>query len=448
MTLPDERLEEVYLSVVSRNPGELEFHQAVREVLDSLGPVLAKHPELAEQRVIERICEPERQIIFGVPWEDDRGQVQLNRGFRVQFNSALGPYKGGLRFHPSVYLGTVKFLGFEQTFKNALTGLPIGGGKGGSDFNPRGRSDTEIMRFCQSFMLELARDLGEYRDVPAGDIGVGVREIGYLFGMYKRITKQYQSGTLTGKGLGWGGSVVRKEATGYGSVFFMREMLRERGKDLEGRTCVVSGSGNVAIYTIEKLQQLGALVFACSDSDGYIYDAGGLDLELLKEIKERERLRISVYAERSGRAQYIEGGSVWEVPCDLAFPSATQNELNGHDARSLVKGGCIAVAEGANMPCTPDAVKVFHDASVSFGLGKAANAGGVAVSALEMQQNASRDTWTFEYTEERLEQIMQGIHRLCSETAETYGSPGNYVRGANMASYIRVAEAMLSLGLA
>ncbi len=443
-----ERLEEIYRTVIGRNPGEVEFHQAVREVLDSLGPVLAKHPELAEQRVIERICEPERQIIFGVPWEDDDGEIHINRGFRVQFNSALGPYKGGLRFHPSVYLGTIKFLGFEQTFKNALTGMPIGGGKGGSDFNPRGRSNAEIMRFCQSFMLELSRDLGAYRDVPAGDIGVGTREIGYLFGMYKRITRQYESGVLTGKGLGWGGSVVRKEATGYGSVYFMREMLRERGDDIEGKVCVVSGAGNVAIHTIEKLQQLGARVVACSDSDGYVYDAGGIDIELLKVVKERERARISVYAERSGRARYLENGNIWEVPCQLAFPSATQNELNGRDAEVLVKGGCIAVAEGANMPSTPDAVRVFQDASVAFGLGKAANAGGVAVSALEMQQNASRDAWTFEYTEKRLEQIMENIHRLCADTAEAYGSPGNYVRGANMASFIRVANAMLSLGIA
>ena len=447
MTSAAERLGEIYQAVVSRNPGEVEFHQAVREVLDSLGPVLAKRPELAEQRMIERICEPERQIIFGVPWEDDEGEIHINRGFRVQFNSALGPYKGGLRFHPSVYLGTIKFLGFEQTFKNALTGLPIGGGKGGADFNPRGRSDSEVMRFCQSFMLELSRDLGEYRDVPAGDIGVGQREIGYLFGMYKRITKQYESGVLTGKGLGWGGSVVRKEATGYGAVYFMREMLRARGEDIEGKTCVVSGSGNVAIYTIEKLQQLGARVIACSDSDGYIYDEAGVDLELLKQIKERERLRISVYAERNTRARYVPKGCIWLVPCDLAFPSATQNELNGHDAVALTKNGCIAVAEGANMPCTPDAARVFQEGSVSFGLGKAANAGGVAVSALEMQQNASRDTWTFEYTEARLEQIMQSIHRVCAETADMYGVPGDYVRGANMASFIRVAEAMLSHGL-
>ncbi|MCK9494288.1 MAG: NADP-specific glutamate dehydrogenase [Dehalococcoidia bacterium] len=443
-----ELLEEIYRSVVSRNPGEAEFHQAVREVLDSLGPVLAKRPELTEQRVIERICEPERQIIFGVPWEDDEGTIHINRGFRVQFNSALGPYKGGLRFHPSVYLGTVKFLGFEQTFKNALTGLPIGGGKGGSDFNPRGRSEAEIMRFCQSFMLELSRDLGEYRDVPAGDIGVGGREIGYLFGMYKRITRQYESGVLTGKGLGWGGSVVRKEATGYGAVYFMREMLKERGEEIEGKTCIVSGSGNVAIYTVEKLQQLGARVVACSDSDGYVYDERGIDLELLKQVKERERARISVYADRrGGGARYLEDGNIWNVPCQLAFPSATQNELNGHDAESLVKGGCIAVAEGANMPSTPDAVQIFQEARIAFGLGKAANAGGVAVSALEMQQNARRDTWTFEYTEERLRQIMETIHRTCADTAETYGSPGNYVRGANMASFIRVADAMLALGL-
>src|SRR5690606_37219107 len=371
----DEKLEGILAEVIRRNAGEEEFHQAVREVLESLGRVIAKHPEYADHGLIERICEPERQIIFRVPWVDDQGEVQINRGFRVQFNSTLGPYKGGLRFHPSVNLGIIKFLGFEQTFKNALTGLPIGGGKGGSDFNPRGRSEAEIMRFCQSFMLELSRDLGEYRDVPAGDIGAGGREIGYLFGMYKRITRQYESGVLTGKGLGWGGSVVRKEATGYGAVYFMREMLKERHEEIEGKTCIVSGSGNVAIYTVEKLQQLGARVVACSDSDGYVYDERGIDLELLKQVKERERARISVYADRrGGGARYLEDGNIWNVPSQLAFPSATQNELNGRDAESLVKGGCIAVAEGANMPSTPDAVQVFQQAGIAFGLGKAANA--------------------------------------------------------------------------
>ncbi|HEY4669689.1 MAG TPA: NADP-specific glutamate dehydrogenase [Tepidiformaceae bacterium] len=443
----DERLEQTYQEVVRRNPAELEFHQAVREVLESLGPVLAKRPELAERKIIERICEPERQVIFRVTWQDDRGDVHVNRGFRVQFNSALGPYKGGLRFHPSVYLGIIKFLGFEQIFKNALTGLPIGGAKGGSDFDPKGRSDDEIMRFCQSFMTELYRHLGEYRDVPAGDIGVGTREIGYLFGQYKRISNEYESGVLTGKGLGWGGSLVRKEATGYGAVFFLAEMLAAREDSLEGKTCVVSGSGNVAIYTIEKLQHLGARVVACSDSGGYLYDERGIDLECLKQIKEVERLRISVYADREPSSRFVPNGNVWEVPCQIAMPSATQNEINGRDAATLVRNGCIAVAEGANMPSTPDAIRVFEEAKIAFGLGKAANAGGVATSALEMQQNASRDSWTFEYTEERLAAIMRDIHRTCFETAEEYGAPGNYVLGANIAGFVKVAEAMEAFGL-
>jgi glutamate dehydrogenase (NADP+) len=443
----DERLEPIYREVVRRNPGEDEFHQAVREVIESIGPVVTRRPEFAEHKIIERICEPERQVIFRVAWQDDNGEVHVNRGFRVQFNSALGPYKGGLRFHPSVYLGIIKFLGFEQIFKNALTGLPIGGAKGGSDFNPRGRSDDEVMRFCQSFMTELARHLGEYRDVPAGDIGVGLREIGYLFGTYKRLTNQYESAVITGKGLNWGGSLVRKEATGYGAVFFVREMLRVRGEDLDGRTCLVSGSGNVAIYAVEKLHQLGARVVACSDSDGYIFDEDGIDLQLLKQIKEVERGRISVYAERNSRARYVQGGNIWEVPCEVAIPSATQNELNGKDAARLIKNGCIAVAEGANMPATPEAVRLFQEACVPFGVGKAANAGGVATSALEMQQNASRDSWTFDYTESRLDHIMVDIHRTCYETAEEYGYKGDYVRGANIAGFIRVADAMLALGL-
>jgi glutamate dehydrogenase (NADP+) len=447
MLVMDERLEETYQEIIRRNPAELEFHQAVREVLESLAPVLAKRPDLAERRIIERVCEPERQVIFRVTWQDDRGDVHVNRGFRVQFNSALGPYKGGLRFHPSVYLGIIKFLGFEQIFKNALTGLPIGGAKGGSDFDPKGRSDDEVMRFCQSFMTELYRHLGEYRDVPAGDIGVGTREIGFLFGQYKRITNEYESAVLTGKGLGWGGSLVRKEATGYGAVFFLAEMLAARGDSIEGKTCVVSGSGNVAIYTIEKLQQLGAKVLACSDSGGYLYDQAGINLECLKQIKEVERLRISAYAERLSSARFVPNGNVWEVPCQVAMPSATQNELNGRDAATLVGNGCIAVCEGANMPSTPDAIRVFEDAKVAFGLGKAANAGGVATSALEMQQNASRDSWTFEYTEERLAQIMRDIHRTCFETANEYGAPGNYVLGANIAGFVKVAEAMEAFGL-
>lgn len=443
----DERLEAVFQDVVRRNPAEAEFHQAVREVLESLGPVLAKRPELVERKIIERICEPERQIIFRVPWQDDSGEIHVNRGFRVQFNSALGPYKGGLRFHPSVYLGIIKFLGFEQIFKNALTGLPIGGGKGGSDFDPKGKSDDEIMRFCQSFMVELHRYVGEYQDVPAGDIGVGGREIGYLFGMYKRITNQYESGVITGKGLGWGGSLVRTEATGYGSVFFASEMLKVRGEEIEGKTCIVSGSGNVAIYTVQKLQQLGARVVACSDSDGVVYDESGIDLALLKQVKEVERTRISAYAERKKGVRYIPGGNIWEIPCQVAFPSATQNEINGKDAATLVKNGCFAVSEGANMPTTPDGIRTFLDAGVAFGVGKAANAGGVATSGLEMQQNASRDYWTFEYTEARLQQIMRDIHRTVYETAEEYGAPGNYVLGANIAGFLRVADAMLAFGL-
>jgi glutamate dehydrogenase (NADP+) len=443
----DEKFDEVFDDVRRRNPAEPEFHQAVKDVLESLGPVVAKHPELARHKVIQRICEPERQIIFRVPWQDDRGEVHINRGFRVEFNSALGPYKGGLRFHPSVNLGIVKFLGFEQIFKNALTGMPIGGGKGGSDFDPKGRSDAEIMRFCQSFMTELYRHLGEYTDVPAGDIGVGTREIGYLFGQYKRITNRYESGVLTGKGTEWGGSLVRTEATGYGAVFFLAEMLRARETDLDGRRCVVSGSGNVAIHAIEKLQQLGAVVVACSDSDTTVHDPAGIDLELLKQVKEVERARLSCYAERRSGVTTGASDAIWSVPCDVAIPSATQNELSGRDASTLVANGCIAVAEGANMPCTGDAVRVFHDARVAFGPGKAANAGGVATSALEMQQNASRDSWSFEHTEERLARIMSSIHETCLHTADEFGAPGNYVAGANIAGFQRVAAAMLALGV-
>ena len=443
----EERILSIYQSVVDRNHGEVEFHQAVREVLESLGPVLAKHPPLFERKIIQRICEPERQIIFRVTWEDDAGEVHVNRGFRVQFNSALGPYKGGLRFHPTVYLGIIKFLGFEQIFKNALTGMPIGGAKGGSDFDPKGRSDSEIMRFCQAFMTELYRHLGEYRDVPAGDIGVGTREIGYLFGQFKRIQNQYESGVLTGKGLGWGGSLVRREATGYGSAYFAQEMLKVRGESLEGKTCVVSGSGNVAIYTIEKLQQLGATVVAASDSSGFVYDENGIDLECLKEIKEVERNRISEYARRRESARFIEEGNIWQIPCQVAFPSATQNELNGKDAETLLKNGCIAVSEGANMPTTPEGARLFREAGIAHGVGKAANAGGVATSALEMQQNASRDSWTFEHTEKRLAEIMQDIHQTCWETAAEYGFPGDYTIGANIAGFTRVAAAMEAFGL-
>lgn len=443
----DEKLSNLFEEVVKRNPGEAEFHQAVHEVLESLGPVLAKYPEFGEHKIINRICEPERQIIFRVPWQDDQGEVQINRGFRVEVNSALGPYKGGLRFHPSVNLGIIKFLGFEQLFKNALTGMPIGGGKGGSDFDPKDKSDSEVMRFCQSFMTELYRHLGEYTDVPAGDIGVGAREIGYLFGQYKRITNRYESGVLTGKGLDWGGARARKEATGYGTVFFLNEMLEVRRDSLEGKTCVVSGSGNVAIYAIEKLQQLGGKAVACSDSDGFIHDPQGLDLALIKQIKEVERKRISEYASHHKHARYVANGNLWEIPCEVALPCATQNELTEKNATALIKNGCIAVAEGANMPTTSEGVRIFTESSIAFGPGKAANAGGVATSALEMQQNASRDAWEFEFTEKKLASIMKGIHRRCYETSEEFGVPGNYVKGANIVSFIKVARAMVAMGL-
>ncbi|MDW7644323.1 MAG: NADP-specific glutamate dehydrogenase [Desulfuromonadales bacterium] len=447
MTKLDEKVEPIYQEVLKRNPGETEFHQAVREVIESLGPVLVKHPEFGHHKIIERICEPERQIIFRVPWQDDKGEVQINRGFRVEFNSALGPYKGGLRFHPSVYLGIVKFLGFEQIFKNALTGMPIGGGKGGSDFDPKGKSDDEVMRFCQSFMTELYRHIGEYTDVPAGDIGVGGREIGYMFGQYKRITNRYESAVLTGKGLDWGGSLVRPEATGYGASFFVNEMLKARKDSFDGKTCSVSGSGNVAIYTIEKITELGGKVVSCSDSNGYIYHEAGIDLDLVKQLKEVERRRIKDYTNYHKDAKYVAGGNIWQIPCQVAMPSATQNEINGKDAALLVKNGCIAVGEGANMPTTPEGVKVFLDAKIAYGPGKAANAGGVATSALEMQQNASRDAWSFDFTEKKLEDIMVNIHRVCYETAEEYGEPGNYVVGANIAGFIKVAKAMVAMGL-
>jgi glutamate dehydrogenase (NADP+) len=440
------KLRPIYDDVLRRNPGENEFHQAVQEVFDSLGPVVEKHPEYLEASIIERICEPERQIIFRIPWVDDACKVQINRGFRVQFNSALGPYKGGLRFHPSVYLGIVKFLGFEQIFKNSLTGMPIGGAKGGSDFDPKGRSDAEVMRFCQSMMTELHRHIGEYTDVPAGDIGVGGRELGYLFGHYKRMTNRYESGVLTGKGLTWGGSAVRKEATGYGAVFFVDEMLKTRGDSFDGKRVVVSGSGNVAIYAIEKVHELGGTVVACSDSTGFVVDDGGVDVELLKEVKEVRRGRLSSYAEARGSAT-LSDGSIWDVPCEVALPCATENELDDQGALSLVKNGVRVVAEGANMPTTPGGIKAFKEADVLFAPGKAANAGGVATSALEMQQNASRDSWTAEHTEDRLAEIMRDIHNSCAATAEEYGAPGDYVLGANIAGFVRVADAMLALGV-
>ncbi|WP_273653587.1 NADP-specific glutamate dehydrogenase [Cellulomonas fimi] len=441
-----EQLADILDQVLRRNPGEREFHQAVREVFESLEPVLRKNPQYVDAAVLERLCEPERQIIFRVPWVDDEGRVQINRGFRVEYNSALGPYKGGLRFHPSVYLGIVKFLGFEQVFKNSLTGMPIGGGKGGSDFDPRGRSTGEVMRFCQSFMTELYRHLGEHTDVPAGDIGVGGREIGYLFGQYKRITNRWEAGVLTGKGLSWGGSLVRTEATGYGTVLFAERMLATRGASFDGRRVVVSGAGNVAQYAIQKAQQLGAHVVACSDSTGYVLDERGIDLPLLQQVREAERLPVSVYAERRG-ATFVPGRRVWEVGAEVALPCATQNELDEDDAAALVRSGVLAVSEGANMPTTPAAVALLTEAGVLFAPGKAANAGGVATSALEMQQNASRDAWTFEYTEQRLAGIMHGIHDRCLATADEYGAPGNYVLGANIAGFTKVADAMLALGV-
>ncbi len=445
------RLQPHYDTVIARNPGEPEFHQAVYEVMRSLAPIAGKRPDYAHWSILKRICEPERQIIFRVPWLTDSGDVELNRGFRVEFNSVLGPYKGGLRFHPSVNLSIIKFLGFEQTFKNSLTGMPIGGGKGGSDFDPKGRSDSEVMRFCQSFMTELYRHIGDHTDVPAGDIGVGGRELGYLFGQYKRITNRYESGVLTGKGLSWGGSQVRTEATGYGTVFFANDMLATRGDSFDGKRVVVSGSGNVAIYAVQKVQQLGGTVVACSDSSGFVVDQSGIDLDLLKQIKEVRRGRISDYAQaRGSAARFVEAddvATIWDVPCQVALPCATQNELRLEHAKTLVQNGVQLVAEGANMPCLPEAVEVFQQAGVLFAPGKASNAGGVATSALEMQQNASRDSWSFEDTEARLAQIMHDIHANCVATADEFGEPGNYVTGANLAGYIKVADAMVALGV-
>ncbi|EPD33830.1 NADP-specific glutamate dehydrogenase [Propionimicrobium lymphophilum] len=439
-------LSEVYDQIIARNPGEAEFHQAVKEVFESLEPVLDRNPQYTEAAVLERICEPERQIIFRVPWVDDAGHVQINRGFRVQFNSALGPYKGGLRFHSSVYLGIIKFLGFEQIFKNSLTGLPMGGAKGGSDFDPHGRSEGEVMRFCQAFMTELARHIGPQVDVPAGDIGVGGREIGYLFGQYRRITNHYDAGVLTGKGLTWGGSLARTEATGYGLVMFTERMLANRGMSLDGMKVLVSGSGNVAIYAIEKAQEKGAKVLTCSDSSGYVYDEKGIDLEVLKQVKEVERGRVSDYAARTG-AKFFPGERPWGVEADLALPCATQNEIEIADAKKLIANGVKAVCEGANMPTTPDAIEAITEAGLVYVPGKASNAGGVATSGLEMQQNASRDSWSFEYTESKLADIMANIHDTCAETAEEYGHPGNYMLGANIAGFVKVADAVIAQGL-
>lgn len=430
-----------------RNPNQPEFMQSVEEVLHSLKPVLEKHPEYEKGRILERITEPERQLMFRVAWQDDKGDFHVNRGYRVAFNSALGPFKGGLRFHPSVNLSIIKFLGFEQIFKNSLTTLPIGGGKGGSDFDPKGKSDSEVMRFCQSFMTELYRHIGADTDVPAGDIGVGGREVGYLFGQYKRITNRFE-GVLTGKGVSWGGSLVRTEATGYGLVYFVDEMLRGAGKCMDGMTCVVSGSGNVAIYAVQKATQLGAKCVAMSDSSGYIYDPDGIKLETVQRIKEVERKRIKEYVNAHPGAKYFDGcEGIWTIPCQIALPCATQNELDVEAAKTLVKNGVITVGEGANMPSTPEAVDVFVKSGVLFGPGKAANAGGVATSGLEMQQNDMRLSWTFEEVDKRLKEIMHSIYSSASSAAEAYGCPGNFVVGANIAGFVKVADSMIDHGL-
>ena len=436
-------------TVRSRNPGEPEFHQAVKEVVVSVQPVIERNKDYEDARILERIVEPERQLIFRVAWVDDKGNVQVNRGFRVGFSSAIGPYKGGLRFHPSVYLGIVKFLGFEQVFKNALTTLPMGGAKGGSDFDPKGKSDGEVMRFCQSFMAELYRHIGPNTDVPAGDIGVGAREIGFLFGQYKRLTNTFTS-VLTGKGVQWGGSLVRTEATGYGLAYMVDEMLEDCGTSFEGKKIIMSGSGNVAIYAVQKVHELGGKVVTLSDSNGWVYDQDGINLDVLKEIKEVRRGRIEEYADAVKSAKYTEAGNganVWTVPGDIAMPNATQNELNGDDAKTLINNGVKFVGEGANMPSTPEAIEAFLEAKVMFAPAKAANAGGVAVSGLEMSQNSMRLSWSFEETDARLKSIMQSIYTQCKEAAKEYGFPGNLVAGANIAGFIKVADAMLAQGV-
>ena len=442
-------VDEVLQKVAEKNPGEKEFQQAVKEVLDSLRPVIeANEEQYRKDALLERMTEPERIITFRVPWVDDNGQAHVNRGFRVQFNSAIGPYKGGLRLHPSVNLGIIKFLGFEQTFKNSLTGLPIGGGKGGSDFDPKGKSDREIMKFCQSFMTELYRHIGADTDVPAGDIGVGGREIGYLYGQYKRLTGLYE-GVLTGKGLTYGGSLARTEATGYGLVYMVREMLLNAGMTMEGKTVAVSGSGNVAIYTTEKAQQYGMKVVTLSDSNGWIYDPNGIDLDLVKQIKEVERKRIKEYVNRTSHKNvtYTEGCSgIWTIKCDIALPCATQNEINGESAQALVNNGCFAVAEGANMPSTPEAIEVYLSNGLLYGPAKAANAGGVATSGLEMSQNSMRYSWTFEEVDAKLHDIMKEIFKQCDTAAKEYGLEGNYMAGANIAGFLKVAEAMKAQG--
>lgn len=438
-------IQNVLSSLKAKNPGQNEFIQAAEEVLTSLSPVIAAHPEYEKNAILERLTEPDRQIMFRVPWTDDNGIIHVNRGYRVQFSNAIGPYKGGLRFHPSVNLGIIKFLGFEQIFKNSLTGLPIGGGKGGSDFDPKNKSDAEVFRFCVSFMTELYKYISADEDVPAGDIGVGAREIGYLFGAYKRITGRYE-GVLTGKGLSYGGSLVRKEATGYGLIYLTSEMLKHAGKKLSGMTAVISGAGNVAIYAAEKASALGAKVVTLSDSTGWIFDPGGVDLKAVKQIKEVNRGRLKEYTAFRPGAEYHENGNVWQVPCDIALPCATQNELNLDDARNLVKGGVLAVAEGANMPTTPDATEFLMQNNVLFAPGKAANAGGVAVSALEMSQNSQRMSWSFDETDEKLMTIMKNIYDNISLNAEKYGHKGNLVMGANIAGFIKVADALISQG--
>jgi glutamate dehydrogenase (NADP+) len=435
------------------SPAQEEFYQAVEEVLQSLDPLLDADPRYRKHRIIQRIVEPERQIFFRVPWVDDEGVIRVNKGYRVQFSSTLGPYKGGIRFHRGVNAGIIKFLGFEQIFKNALTGLALGGAKGGSNFDPKGRSDTEIMRFCQSFMTELHRHVGPTVDVPAGDIGVGTREIGYMFGQYKRLTRGFE-GVLTGKGLSWGGSLGRKEATGYGSVYFAEEMLRTRGEGLEGKTCAVSGAGNVAIYTVEQLQKLGARAVTVSDSTGTVHHEAGIDLDLLKQVKEVERKGLASYAEERSDARFVpiseypaDGHAAWRVPCDAAFPSATQNELTLQDAKTLVENGCICVSEGANMPATPDAADYLAESNLAYGPGKAANAGGVATSQLEMAQNASMQQWSMDEVDARLRVIMADIHQTVSDAAEEFGKPGNLVFGANVAGFRKVADAMIEQGV-
>lgn len=443
----DEHINKLYSALIKKDPSQQEFHQAAKEVLDSLSGVLKENPKFVEAGIVERLVEPERQIMFRVPWTDDNNKPQVNRGFRVQFNSAIGPYKGGLRFHPSVNLSIIKFLGFEQTFKNSLTGLMMGGGKGGSDFNPSGKSDYEVMRFCQSFMTELYRHIGPNTDIPAGDIGVGGREIGYLFGQYKRIVNEF-TGVLTGKGLNWGGSLIRPEATGYGAVYFCQNMLASKGESLEGKTVVVSGSGNVAQYTVEKVNQLGGKVVTLSDRNGFIYDPDGVNEEKLAfvfDLKNIKRGRISEYADEFG-CEYHEGEKPWGIECYAAFPSATQNEINEADARLLVKNGCIAVTEGANMPSTPEAVNIFLQNKILYGPGKAANAGGVAVSGLEMAQNSQRLSWPSERVDSELQLIMEKIYTSASDASVKYGAPGNLVVGANVAGFLKVANAMLDQG--